>query len=161
MTRNQQVAIILTQNRCVLHSDCIEPKEASAIMQLGIDSTEGFVSISTLTDRLEYLPLALSQAATYIRMNTIRVGKYVEFWWSCSSTKSKLLEVIRNFRKLLPRCKSYLANRSGNMILRQPGPCLDSFLRLAGDPLKVLKQLSYRTTPASNRRPLPAAKRRD
>ena len=78
-TRNKKAAVKLTRNRGLIEVEQMTPTEAS---QLVISKLEGdnldHNQVGLLTTHLENLPLALAQAAAFIRENTISIEAYLQ-----------------------------------------------------------------------------------
>ncbi|KAK2598195.1 hypothetical protein QQS21_005672 [Conoideocrella luteorostrata] len=80
-TRNKQVAVKLSKS--IRTVEIHKMDESESIQLLGtftdIDTHEAsFVELSTLSSRLEHLPLALVQAAAFIQANGISIKKYLQ-----------------------------------------------------------------------------------
>jgi hypothetical protein len=78
-TRNKQAGLMLTRGRPQFAVHAMDSNESEQLLrrQLG---TQDLVSdqLLTLASRLEYLPLALAQAAAYIEANSITVDRYLQ-----------------------------------------------------------------------------------
>ncbi|KAM4066702.1 phosphorylase superfamily protein [Hirsutella rhossiliensis] len=80
-TRDRQVGVLLTKGRTrAVEEICkMDKRESDQLVRATLDGLEVTVDeISLLTSRLEYLPLALVQAAAYIRMNVMAVSRYLQ-----------------------------------------------------------------------------------
>ncbi|KAM4066732.1 tetratricopeptide repeat domain-containing protein [Hirsutella rhossiliensis] len=80
-TRDRQVGVLLTKGRTrAVEEICkMDKRESDQLVRATLDGLEVTVGeISLLTSRLEYLPLALVQAAAYIRMNVMAVSRYLQ-----------------------------------------------------------------------------------
>jgi len=78
-TRNKQAAVRLTRNGGLIEVEKMTPTEASQLVMKkleddGLDCSQ----VALLISRLENLPLALAQAAAFIRENTMSVEKYLQ-----------------------------------------------------------------------------------
>ena len=78
-TRNKQAAVKLTRNRGLIEVEKMHPTEASELLINKLENdTLDRSQIALLSSRLENLPLALAQAAAFIRENSISVEEYVQ-----------------------------------------------------------------------------------
>ena len=78
-TRNKQAAVKLTRNRGLIEVEKMHPTEASELLINKLeDDTLDRSQIALLTTRLENLPLALAQAAAFIRENSISLEEYLQ-----------------------------------------------------------------------------------
>src|SRR6266516_63937 len=78
-TRNKQAAVRLTRNRGLIEVEKMHPMEASELLINKLeDDTLDHSQVALLTSRLENLPLALVQAAAFIRENSISVEEYLQ-----------------------------------------------------------------------------------
>ncbi|KAL2832259.1 hypothetical protein BJY01DRAFT_102598 [Aspergillus pseudoustus] len=104
-TRNKQVAVLLTNNQSILEVGRMKETEARQLLRTTLDGLEQEDETaakatdnqqgSTLAARLEYLPLALVQAAAYIQMNSMSVDRYLEL---LDSSDDSLVELLnKNF----------------------------------------------------------------
>ncbi|KAH7309524.1 P-loop containing nucleoside triphosphate hydrolase protein, partial [Stachybotrys elegans] len=76
-TRNKQLGIKLAKGQCVIGVDRMDEDESEHLLRAKhIHATSP--ELLTLSARLEHLPLALVQAATYIQEMSITVAKYLE-----------------------------------------------------------------------------------
>jgi len=77
-TRNKQAGLKLTKGRPLIEVTGMNPEDTTMLLQEqlhGIDFTPD--EASSLSSRLEHLPLALVQAAAFIQENTITINKYL------------------------------------------------------------------------------------
>jgi hypothetical protein len=77
-TRNKQAAVKLTRNHGLIEVEKMTPTEASQLVinkleDDGLDRSQ----VALLTSRLENLPLALAQAAAFMREYTMSVEEYL------------------------------------------------------------------------------------
>ncbi|UKZ79213.1 hypothetical protein TrVFT333_006963 [Trichoderma virens FT-333] len=78
-TRNKQAAIKLTKGEPPIKMGRLDKENCRALLRTrleGIAATD--TDLSTLSDRLEHLPLALVQAAAFVQENIITVQDYFE-----------------------------------------------------------------------------------
>ncbi|KAL2197093.1 hypothetical protein P885DRAFT_68976 [Corynascus similis CBS 632.67] len=78
-TRNKQVGVKLTKGKHLIEVGKMDEGETNQLLRTSLDGIS-FTSneTSTLSSRLEQLPLALVQAAAFIQENSIDVSKYLE-----------------------------------------------------------------------------------
>ncbi|KAJ6440010.1 alternative NADH-dehydrogenase [Purpureocillium lavendulum] len=77
-TRNKQVGVLLIKNRDVVEVGRMEEHEAESLVHTSLDGIEvNTDEVRRLTSQLEFLPLALVQAAAYIRMNSMELSSYL------------------------------------------------------------------------------------
>ncbi|KAL2195254.1 hypothetical protein P885DRAFT_70825 [Corynascus similis CBS 632.67] len=78
-TRNKQAGLKLTKGKHLIEVGKMDEGETDQLLRTYLDGII-FASneLSTLSSRLEHLPLALVQAAAFIQENTINVSKYLE-----------------------------------------------------------------------------------
>ncbi|KAK4248954.1 Tetratricopeptide repeat-domain-containing protein [Corynascus novoguineensis] len=78
-TRNKQVGVKLTKGKHLIEVGKMDEGETDQLLRTYLDGIS-FASneSSTLSSRLEQLPLALVQAAAFIQENSIDVSKYLE-----------------------------------------------------------------------------------
>ncbi|CEL03059.1 Putative G. violaceus kinesin [Aspergillus calidoustus] len=97
-TRNKQVAVRLTKNQSIIELRRMNKIEADELLRTTLDGIEQEADNrqgSPLAARLEYLPLALVQAAAYIRMNSMSVDRYLEL---LDNSEDSLVELLnKNF----------------------------------------------------------------
>ena len=78
-TRNKQTGIRLTKGRAVIEVDKMNEDESNRLLRTTLDGFELATDEALhLSSRLECLPLALVQAAAFIRENTVAVSKYLQ-----------------------------------------------------------------------------------
>ncbi|KAG4258772.1 hypothetical protein FPRO03_13438 [Fusarium proliferatum] len=90
-TRNRQVAVRATKGRCLIEIPRMTESEAHDLLgeHLGFLSPD-VTDLSTLASKLEYLPLILVQAASFIKENDTSINEYLS-----------LLEADENLIELL------------------------------------------------------------
>ncbi|KAG7425434.1 Gamma-glutamylputrescine oxidoreductase [Fusarium oxysporum f. sp. raphani] len=90
-TRNRQVAIRATKGRCFIEVPRVAESEAQELLGAHLGFLRPDVAdLSTLALKLEYLPLILVQAASFIKENSISTSEYLN-----------LLETDENLIQLL------------------------------------------------------------
>jgi hypothetical protein len=78
-TRNKQTGIRLAKGRAVIEVGKMAEHESDRLLRTMLDGLElATDEVSLLSSRLECLPLALVQAAAFIRENTLTVGRYLQ-----------------------------------------------------------------------------------
>ncbi|KND89201.1 Protein SERAC1 [Tolypocladium ophioglossoides CBS 100239] len=78
-TRNKQTGIKLTMGKTPIVKDRMEDGDCRTLLQTRLEGNAATDhDLSTLAKRLEYLPLALVQAAAFIQENSITVQEYFE-----------------------------------------------------------------------------------
>ncbi|KAF7550099.1 hypothetical protein G7Z17_g5936 [Cylindrodendrum hubeiense] len=91
-TRNKKVGVRLSQEQQVVEVNKMDDIESRHLLQTKLDSddvSEG--TISTLSSRLEHLPLALVQAAAFIRENSLTADKYLQL---LDSSDQNLIDLL-------------------------------------------------------------------
>ncbi|KAJ5975877.1 kinesin [Penicillium waksmanii] len=98
-TRSRAVALRFVDERNLIEVNPMDSLDASALMnvKLGYQTEQGIATqddIMNLTEALEFMPLAIVQAAAYIRHPASRCSadQYLEDFHSSDSEKLKLLE---------------------------------------------------------------------
>uniref|UniRef100_A0A8H7N403 Nucleoside phosphorylase domain-containing protein n=1 Tax=Bionectria ochroleuca TaxID=29856 RepID=A0A8H7N403_BIOOC len=87
-TRNKQAAVRLTKGRGFIEVPRMNDIEAVKLLRSSLDDTEtASADLSALSSYLEHLPLALAQAAAYIKETTIAVKKYLKLLGDNDSDK--------------------------------------------------------------------------
>ncbi|CAH0036183.1 unnamed protein product [Clonostachys rhizophaga] len=87
-TRNKQAAVRLTKGRGLIEVPSMNDIEAVKLLRSSLDDIETTTAdLSALSAYLEYLPLALAQAAAYIKETTITVEKYLNLLGDDSEKK--------------------------------------------------------------------------
>ncbi|PNP74267.1 hypothetical protein FNYG_12316 [Fusarium nygamai] len=77
-TRNQQVAVRATKGRCYIEVPRMTESEAQDLLGEHLGSLRpGVADLSTLASKLEYLPLIIVQAASFIKENSISISEYL------------------------------------------------------------------------------------
>ncbi|KAH6994974.1 hypothetical protein EDB80DRAFT_728361 [Ilyonectria destructans] len=78
-TRNKQVGARLTKGLNLIKVDGMDEKESTSLLQVRLEG-ECFTStdLLELSSKLEYLPLALAQAAAFIQENSMSVDQYLQ-----------------------------------------------------------------------------------
>jgi len=91
-TRNKQAGIKLTNGAAPINVGRMGEEECQNLMRsmLG-DVSANDSDLSRLSDRLEYLPLALAQAVAFILENSITVPKYLDMQSECDQSLVNLL----------------------------------------------------------------------
>ncbi|KAL2152254.1 hypothetical protein VTH82DRAFT_5438 [Thermothelomyces myriococcoides] len=78
-TRNLQTGSRLTRGRCLIEVGEMDEDETAKLLRAHLDGNDlGPDEHSTLSSRLENLPLALIQAAAFIRENGLTIGEYIQ-----------------------------------------------------------------------------------
>ena len=78
-TRNKQAAVKLTRNSGLIEVEKMTPTESSQLVIKKLEDDDlDHSQVALLTSRLENLPLALAQAAAFIRENTMSVEEYLQ-----------------------------------------------------------------------------------
>ena len=93
-TRNKETGIRLTQTRPggVIDVGRMDAEEAAELFRMRLkDSELATNEVSALSSRLEYLPLALVQAAAFIQENSITVKRYLQHLATTDTTLLSLL----------------------------------------------------------------------
>ncbi|KAF5536997.1 gamma-glutamylputrescine oxidoreductase [Fusarium mexicanum] len=90
-TRNRQIAVRATKGRCSIEIPRMTESEAHDLLgeHLGFLKPD-VVDLSTLASKLEYLPLILVQAASFIKENCISISDYL----SLLETDNNLIELL-------------------------------------------------------------------
>lgn len=91
-TRNQKIGIKITTVQNVIAVPSMNTSDASNLLsdQLGNEVSSNH-DLSALANALENLPLALVQAASFIKSNSISPHRYLEIYQSSDKDKVKLL----------------------------------------------------------------------
>ncbi|KAK1977662.1 hypothetical protein LZ30DRAFT_691992 [Colletotrichum cereale] len=79
-TRNKQTGLRLAPGKPATKVDKLTDNEADQMLRSMLEESDGTISAedaSTLSSRLEHLPLALAQAAAFIQENEISIRQYV------------------------------------------------------------------------------------
>jgi tetratricopeptide (TPR) repeat protein len=91
-TRNKQTGVRLAKGQEIIEVAKMDNDESGQLVRTKLDGLELADSeILLLSSRLEYLPLALVQAAAFIRENTITVSKYLRLLQESDHNLVKLL----------------------------------------------------------------------
>lgn len=91
-TRNKQTGIKLTRGRRVIKVGPMNQAESSQLIQKRLEYDDLDLNhLSLLTDRLEYLPLALVQATAFIQENSLTVIKYLQL---LNQSDNNLVELL-------------------------------------------------------------------
>lgn len=78
-TRNMQVGSRLTKGKHPIEVGKMDEHESTQLLRRGLQyGDETLMDLLQLSSRLEFLPLALVQAAAFIRENCIPVSEYLE-----------------------------------------------------------------------------------
>ena len=92
ITTRRRDAVLHTEGRAVVDVDLFTPGEARAYLGQALDSNQPPCEIDQLAVHLGHLPLALTQAAAYIRDRNLTCGQY----------RTRLADRRRKLRELLP-----------------------------------------------------------
>ncbi|KAF2826854.1 hypothetical protein CC86DRAFT_445782 [Ophiobolus disseminans] len=92
-TRNKEVARNLVEQRNIINVEPMDKAQALALFKKKLRAEEDNSNILELAAALEYMPLALVQAAAYIWQSAPRcsVAQYLEDFWRSESKKTSLL----------------------------------------------------------------------
>ncbi len=96
-SRNKQAALRLTRNGKVLHVPRMEAKEAIELFNRKIDGdpdcswADQATSAAEMVRLLDYLPLAIVQAASYIRESSGSIKSYLKLYCESKESRTKLL----------------------------------------------------------------------
>jgi len=96
-SRNKQAALKLTRNGKILHIPTMRTEEAIELFSRKVDGdadsslADEAASAAELLILLDYLPLAIVQAASYIRKNSGSVKSYLDLYCESKDSKTKLL----------------------------------------------------------------------
>ncbi|KAL2130778.1 hypothetical protein VTI74DRAFT_5958 [Chaetomium olivicolor] len=77
-TRNKQVGVRLTKGKLPLEVSAMDPDEATNLLYKLLDTSLTANEAASLAARLDYLPLAMSQAAAFTLENSISVSDYLQ-----------------------------------------------------------------------------------
>ncbi|CAI7647863.1 unnamed protein product [Penicillium pancosmium] len=162
-TRSRAVALRFVDERNLIEVNPMDSLDASALMnaKLGYQTEQGIATqddIMKLTEALEFMPLAIVQAAAYIRHPASRcsVAQYLEDFQSSDSQKLKLLDYdVGNIHRDMDSKNSILVTWSLSFEhIRQTRPSAADLLSLMslfdrqGIPEAVLqKQIPQEQTP--------------
>ncbi|PVI00780.1 TPR-like protein [Periconia macrospinosa] len=99
-TRNQDAALQLAERRDIISVQPMNDAQASALFKRKLEEDEDPISINELAAALEYMPLAIVQAAAYISKRVPRssVRQYLDEFRKSEHKRTSLL--IRNERQL-------------------------------------------------------------
>lgn len=91
-TRNMQVGSRLTKGKFPIEVGKMDENEATQLLRQGLqEGDESEKTLVELSSRLEFLPLALVQAAAFIQENSITVGEYLEL---LDGSQNDLVELL-------------------------------------------------------------------
>lgn len=91
-TRNKQVGYLLTKNRDGIEVGRMDEPESDLLVRSKVDGLEVTANeVALLCCRLEYIPLALVHAASYIRINTMTVTQYLQI---LDKSNQNLIELL-------------------------------------------------------------------
>jgi tetratricopeptide (TPR) repeat protein len=93
-TRNRAVALRMVEERDIITVHPMDGNDAQTLFEAKLGMPENLEGIMKLTAALEYMPLAIVQAASYIRQRAPRssVKQYLQQFESSDSRKLSLLE---------------------------------------------------------------------
>lgn len=94
-TRSREVAVEFAQ-RDVVELPAMSPKEAEILLEKSLIRQEDLRNVEALTSLLEkltYLPLAIAQAAAYVNINKISITEYLRL---CRNTDQDMIALLRN-----------------------------------------------------------------
>jgi hypothetical protein len=92
-TRNKHVSYELTGGGEILHLSPMSPSDAESLFKGSLKGAPPEqADMAELPKLLEYLPLAVVQAAAFISRNTQKVSDYIELYTHSDSTSLKLLD---------------------------------------------------------------------
>ncbi|OHW91700.1 kinesin light chain [Colletotrichum incanum] len=77
-TRNKQVASKVVRSKSLIEVGEMSESETSQLIHGILDDEISATEISTLSSRLEHLPLTLAQAAAFMQENSISITKYLQ-----------------------------------------------------------------------------------
>jgi hypothetical protein len=78
-TRNKQVGLRLTKGKPPIEVNSMDGNESEQLLRTSLGEPEvASTELSALCSRLEYLPLAMVQAASFMEANSMAVTKYLQ-----------------------------------------------------------------------------------
>ncbi|CAH0021548.1 unnamed protein product [Clonostachys rhizophaga] len=77
-TRNKKAGSRLTKGKQLIEIGRMDISDCVKLLRLQLDDAASTESIRRLSDQLEYIPLALAQAAAFIRENVLSIDYYLE-----------------------------------------------------------------------------------
>ncbi|SCV39880.1 related to ankyrin 3 [Fusarium fujikuroi] len=92
-TRSREVAISVAQNNVVKLSE-MDDKDAKALLQGSLiekDQMQDIALVDELLHKLAYLPLAITQASAYMKVNEVSVKEYLHLLQKTNQDKVELL----------------------------------------------------------------------
>ena len=93
-TRNKEVGVKLTKGRGLIEIPEMDKDESKELISKGMEGNiDDETAIEKLTELLEYLPLALAQAAAFMQQNTLSISEYLEIYEEGPETLINLLSV--------------------------------------------------------------------
>lgn len=92
ITRNKKAGVKFATARGVIHLPKMDPVDAEELLKarLGEDISDRD-GMTKLLELLEYLPLAISQAGSYIAENSISISKYLQMYSESEASRLELL----------------------------------------------------------------------
>jgi tetratricopeptide (TPR) repeat protein len=92
-TRNKEAALKLVQPRDIVNVDPMDEVQALALFEKKLGAQENSIDVAELAATLEYMPLAIVQAAAYISQRAPRypVAKYLDEYRKSERKRSSLL----------------------------------------------------------------------
>ncbi|KAI9148693.1 Kinesin light chain [Paramyrothecium foliicola] len=110
-TRNKQLGVRLAKGQQPIEVMRMNENESAQLLRTKLDDTKAAsADLSSLASRLEYLPLALAQAASFIQETCITVSKYLQLLGD--SDKNMVLFLSKEFETVgrdssAPRAVAY------------------------------------------------------
>ncbi|CAI7669244.1 unnamed protein product [Penicillium crustosum] len=94
-SRTREVALKMVDYKGLIEVDAMESPEALELLQRKLDQAEEFPESQQLVNALEFMPLAIVQAASYIRRRRPRysVSQYLRDFQRSDRKATKLLEI--------------------------------------------------------------------
>ncbi|CAI6087630.1 unnamed protein product [Clonostachys chloroleuca] len=77
-TRNKKAGSRLTRGKQLIEIGKMGVSDCEKLLHLQLDASASIESISRLSEQLEYIPLALVQAAAFIKENSVSINHYLE-----------------------------------------------------------------------------------
>ena len=93
-TRNKKVGVNFAKHPCVINIPAMSVSESRSLLVENLEENtwkEHEDNLAVLAEVLENLPLALVQAAAFIRKNSLSIGSYLELYRKNDSAKIDLL----------------------------------------------------------------------
>jgi len=80
-TRNRKVGVKFATAGGIIHLAKMDPDDAEELLQARLrEEISDHDDMTNLLEALEYLPLAISQAGSYIAENSISISKYLQMY---------------------------------------------------------------------------------